>query len=355
MYATVMQTDPSAPDEGTIIDVGPGCLSPEEMQELCRLGWSTSQPPIRILRVVDGTVGPKEVVEAHMAAEGLVKIEQPIGEQKAEEPQIEQPIEEQKAEEPQIEQPKFEEPQIEQPVSEEQKAEALKIEHPVPEEPKAEALKIEEPNDVADPSILLDPEVPDLDVDGMPLHDPFRDAVIASGPDDAAPCISEIWKQHRYDLLLDPAVWAAIAPATESQSRTVADWPGQKSQYNQWRRLLLNPIGACRDPMVVALFQFRQMRKETSTDDMGERFVTAVEDINQRAEELHVETREVIVTAVQAQFEKHMGNEEDPDVTIPRLKLQLEACKCLKKHRREEKKREAEEANKARQDKRARR
>ena len=130
MYATVMQTDPSAPDEGTIIDVGPGCLSPEEMQELCCRGWSTSQPPIRILRVVDGTAGPKEVVEAHMAAEGLVKIEQPIEEQKAEEPQIEQPIEEQKAEEPQIEQPKF-------------------------EEPKVEALKIEEPNDVADPSILF--------------------------------------------------------------------------------------------------------------------------------------------------------------------------------------------------------
>ena len=55
-----------------------------------------------------------------------------------------------------------------------------------------------------------------------------------------------------------------------------------------------------------------------------------------------------IVSAVQAQLEKHMGNEEDPDVTIPRLKLQLEACKCLKKHRREEKKREAEEAKKAR-------
>ena len=63
----------------------------------------------------------------------------------------------------------------------------------------------------------------------------------------------------------------------------------------------------------------------------------AVEAINERSEELHVETRSVIVGAVQAQIEKCFGKDEDPDVAIARLNLQIEACKCIKKNRREEK------------------
>ena len=78
----------------------------------------------------------------------------------------------------------------------------------------------------------------------------------------------------------------------------------------------------------------------------------AVEAINERAEELHVETREVIVEAVQAQFKKHLGTDEDPDVSIARFKLQLEAATCFKRARQQEKKKDEEEAKRLRQEQR---
>ena len=186
MYATVMQTDPSAPDEGTIIDVGPGCLSPEEMQELCCRGWSTSQPPIRMLRVVDGTAGPKEVVEAHMAAEGLVKIE-----------------------EPKVEEPKVEQPKVEAPVEE---------------------LVVEQPRAKIDLGPLADGDVQMIEIHNSDL---MLEALLQFDAGTAVDYIREFGVEH---LLLSPVLWSKLAPGQQCSQKSPAWFPGTKAQFIAFSR-----------------------------------------------------------------------------------------------------------------------
>lgn len=181
-------------------------------------------------------------------------------------------------------------------------------------------------------------------------HDPIREAILASDPSHALSCIDCMKAEDRLDLMLDPQVWSVLAPATEISSRSTSGFPGQKSQYNAWRRLVANPLASCRCPMVEALFQMRQHIQADEPNHV-EATAAAVAVINERATQLHLDTREAVIDAVKAEFEKRLGNvDEDPNVTMANLKLQIEACKCLKKDQQAAKKKEQEEAKRLKEE-----
>ena len=169
-------------------------------------------------------------------------------------------------------------------------------------------------------------------------EDPFCEAVLACERGDLEHVLHMLELEGRRDLLLDPRLWHKFAPMPRTQRSAPPWFPGSKSQYSTYRRMVGGAGTSC--PMVRALFQFLDTEESPSSataallDEQTETICDHVSD------------------ELSARFGPKPDEHESPQATKRRLKLQLQACDALiaddkekeKRKRTEEKKRKQEKA-----------
>ena len=108
--------------------------------------------------------------------------------------------------------------------------------------PPNKRIRIEWPAQIHDDTSMEDQPQP---------IDPFLEAAMASGPEDAVQVIEALKDNGKYGLLLDRRIWQALAPSTQKGKSPPGWFPGSRAQYIGFLRVKEGKGSRC--PLTIAL------------------------------------------------------------------------------------------------------